>query len=163
MEQARWFRRVTKWGFPPYLTALGTLKKRRIRDWAGTARHSPAFGNACTCQNPIPSSRKSQNPGIHRRAHGTGFSKADFIHSSLPFRDHSTESSFQRSGGIYIQSYGGGQDFCQKIFVLPVSRLRVPPPSVFLGNARRIVNGAPEVQQPLTFSAVSGNGAKCTL
>jgi hypothetical protein len=32
-----------------------------------------------------------------------------------------------------------------------------------LGNARRIVNGAPEVQQPLTFSAVSGNGAKCTL
>lgn len=38
--------------YSPYLTAPGRTRLRHggIRLWAGTARHCPAFGNACKCQ-----------------------------------------------------------------------------------------------------------------
>lgn len=42
-------------GYPPTLQPRVTRRLRGcggVRPWAGTARHCPAFGNACTCQNP---------------------------------------------------------------------------------------------------------------
>lgn len=53
---ARRSRRVTKKGIAPqHLTAPGHMASGPcgIRHRAGTARHFPAFGNACECQSPL--------------------------------------------------------------------------------------------------------------
>lgn len=79
---ARRSRRVTKWGYPPYLYSPGSPHEGGgIRHRAGTARHCPASGNACTCQSlPLRGDTAGQTqsalpcrPGICPICWGRGF------------------------------------------------------------------------------------------
>lgn len=93
--------------YPPTLQPRVTRRLRGcggVRSWAGTARHCPAFGNACTCQNPWSARSRGR----------LGRIRAGSTRPSLPSRERRQGYFSLRQAVLYTGCLPTSSSFAEK-------------------------------------------------